>query len=145
MTAIITKRDFNVPVSLLFKAFSQPDHIKEWWGPDGFTNTFYEFQFSEGGKWHFTMHGPDGKGYENESEFETITKNEIIILHHISKPAYRSQFIFSANGENASSVLWKMEFMEQKAYEALKNIIPGKNEENLNRLGNELKKMKQCS
>ncbi len=142
MNAIITKRGFNVPAEVLYKAFSQSEHIKNWWGPDGFTNTFYEFNFRDGGKWRFTMHGPDGKGYENESEFEVVKENELIIMHHISKPEYRSTFNFSANGKNASSLVWKMEFIEQKAYEALKNIIPEKNEENLNRLEKEIEKVK---
>ncbi len=142
MNAIITKRNFNVPVELLFKAFSQPEHIKQWWGPDGFTNTFYEFDFRSGGKWQFTMHGPDGKGYENEIEFEMIKENELVLIHHISKPEYRSAYKFSTNENNTSSLLWEMEFIEEKAYDALKDIIPGKNEENLNRLEKELEKMR---
>lgn len=142
MNAIITKRDFNVPVELLYKAFSQQEHIKNWWGPEGFTNTFYEFDFRNGGKWRFTMHGPDGKGYENEIEFEMIKENEVINVYHISKPEYRSSYKISAKGSNASSVLWEMEFLTEKAYDALKDIIPEKNEENLNRLEAELEKMK---
>jgi hypothetical protein len=88
------------------------------------------------------MHGPDGKGYENESAFKTIKENELIALHHISKPEYRSEYSFSATGNNTSLLLWKMEFIEEKAYEALKGIIPEKNEENLNRLEKELEKVK---
>lgn len=142
MNAIVAKRDFKVPVERLFKAFSQPEHIKQWWGPDGFSNTFYEFNFQDGGRWHFTMYGPDGKGYENESEFETVKENELVVLHHISKPGYISEYKFASNGNNSSSLLWIMMFEEEKAYEALKNIIPEKNEENLNRLETELEKMK---
>ncbi len=142
MNEIITKRDFNVPVELLFKAWTQPHHLKNWWGPNGFTNTFYEFDFNEGGKWHFTMTGPDGKGYENESVFETIKENELIILHHLSKPEYTATFKFSTNGTDSSSLLWEMIFLTDKAYEALKDIVTEKNEENLNRLEAELQKMK---
>lgn len=142
MNAIITKRNFDAPVELLYKAFSQSEHIQNWWGPDGFTNTFYEFDFREGGKWRFTMYGPDGKGYENESEFEAVKENELITLHHISKPEYKAEFNFSSNENNSSSLVWKMVFAEEKAYAALKDIIPEKNEENLNRLEAELNKMK---
>ena len=142
MNAIITKRNFNVPVELLYKAFSQQAHIKNWWGPNGFTNTFYEFDFHDGGKWRFTMHGPDGKDYENEIEFESIKENELIAVHHISKPEYRSSYKISAGDNNTSSILWEMVFIEEKAYDALKDIIPEKNEENLNRLEKELNKLK---
>lgn len=142
MNAIIKKRNFSVPVETLFKAFSQEAHLKQWWGPDGFSNTFYEFNFSEGGKWRFTMHGPDGKGYENESRFETVKENELIVLHHISKPEYIANFHFSSNENNSSSLLWEMVFETEKAYEALKDIVTEKNEENLNRLEVELEKVK---
>jgi uncharacterized protein YndB with AHSA1/START domain len=142
MNEIVNKRNFNVPLQILFKAWSQAQHMKNWWGPDGFTNTFYEFDFSSGGRWHFTMHGPDGKDYENESTFEKIIENELIILHHLSKPEYRAEFIFSSNGANSSSLVWKMVFTTDKAYEALKNIVPEKNEENLDRLEAELEKIK---
>jgi uncharacterized protein YndB with AHSA1/START domain len=141
MNEIITRRDFNVPVEMLFKAWSQAHNLQQWWGPEGFTNTFYAFDFRKGGKWVFTMHGPDGKGYENESIFESIRENELIVLHHISKPEYRAEFNFSVLGSHRSLLVWKMVFMEQKSYDALKDIVTEKNEENLNRLEAVLKKI----
>ena len=138
MNAIIKQRNFDVPVEVLFKAFSQPEHLKQWWGPDGFTNTFYAFNFGNGGKWRFTMHGPDGKEYENESEFETVKANELIVLRHISKPEYKATFTFSSISSQASLLVWEMVFETEKAYEALKDIVAEKNEENLNRLEKEL-------
>jgi uncharacterized protein YndB with AHSA1/START domain len=142
MNAIIKQRNFDVAVDVLFKAFSQPEHLKEWWGPNDFTNTFYEFNFCNGGKWRFTMHGPDGKGYENESEFETVKENELIVLRHISKPEYKATFSFSSINSNASVLVWEMIFETEKAYEALKEIVAEKNEENLNRLEKEVEKIK---
>ena len=143
MTEIITRRDFNVPVEMLFKGWSQGENLQQWWGPEGFSNTFDEFDFRNGGKWIFTMHGPDGKGYENESVFETVKENELILLHHISKPEYKAEFNFSATGSNKSSLIWKMVFTEQKAYDALKDIVTEKNEENLNRLETVIEKMEK--
>ncbi len=143
MTEIITRRDFNVPVEMLFKGWSQGENLQQWWGPEGFTNTFYEFNFGNGGRWRFTMHGPDGKGYENECVFETVKENELILLHHISKPEYKAEFNFSATGSNKSSLIWKMVFTEQKAYDALKDIVTEKNEENLNRLETVIEKMEK--
>ncbi len=140
MKEVITKRNFNVPVELLYQAWVNPEQLKNWWGPNGFTNTFREFDFKPGGKWSFIMHGPDGKEYENESKFETIKENELVILRHISKPEYKATFIFSANGSNSSSLKWTMVFEEEKAYHALKNIVAEKNEENLDRLVTELEK-----
>jgi len=142
MNEIISKRVFEASKELLYREWAEPAHLKNWWGPNGFTNTFYEFDFRADGKWRFTMHGPDGKGYENESEFEMIKENELILLHHISKPEYGAEFRFFADGNSSSLLVWKMVFTEQKAYEALKDIVAEKNEENLDRLEAELEKMK---
>ena len=56
----------------VFEAFANPAQLKEWWGPNGFTNTFHEFQFVPGGDWRFTMHAPDGAKYENFCRFVAI-------------------------------------------------------------------------
>ncbi|RZJ52231.1 MAG: ATPase, partial [Flavobacterium sp.] len=56
---IVTSRILNFPQEIVFEAWKNPEHLKNWWGPNGFTNTFYEFDFREGGKWTFTMHGPE--------------------------------------------------------------------------------------
>jgi len=53
---IVTTRVLNYPQELVFKAWSDPEHLKNWWGTNGFTNTFHEFDFCEVGKWSFIMH-----------------------------------------------------------------------------------------
>jgi uncharacterized protein YndB with AHSA1/START domain len=68
-TEIVSTRIFNFHRELVFKAWSNPDHLQKWWGPAGFTNTFQEFDFQIGGKWRFIMHGPDKGNYKNECEF----------------------------------------------------------------------------
>ena len=45
---IVSTRFFKVPRKQLFKAWSEPEHLKNWWGPNGFTNTFNEFDFRVG-------------------------------------------------------------------------------------------------
>ena len=80
---IISTRIINAPREKVYRAFANPQHLKNWWGPAGFTNTFYEFDFRAGGKWKFTMHAPDGANYENESEFVEIVENEKIVFNSI--------------------------------------------------------------
>ncbi|HEY8127204.1 MAG TPA: SRPBCC family protein, partial [Hyphomicrobium sp.] len=62
---IIITRLLNAPRALVFAAFKDPDHITNWWGPNGFSTTTYEMDFRPGGLWLFTMHGPDGTDYPN--------------------------------------------------------------------------------
>ncbi len=46
-------RVFNAPRAMVWSARSNPEHLAQWWGPDGFTNTFHEFDFRPGGHWRF--------------------------------------------------------------------------------------------
>ena len=55
---IVTTRVMDAPRELVFKAWTDPDHLVHWWGPTGFTNTFHEFDLKPGGVWRFVMHGP---------------------------------------------------------------------------------------
>ncbi len=57
---IVSTRLVGAARELVFKAFTDPDHLAHWWGPNGFTNTFHEFDLRPGGTWRFVMHGPAG-------------------------------------------------------------------------------------
>lgn len=63
--AIITTRLLNASPEKVWMVLSSPDHLKHFWGPNGFTNTFRTFDFREGGEARFTMHGPDGTDWPN--------------------------------------------------------------------------------
>ena len=52
---IVSSRVINFPIDLVFRAWTEPDHLKNWWGPAGFTNTFYEFDLRVGGRWRFMV------------------------------------------------------------------------------------------
>ena len=60
---IVSTRVLDAPRELVFRAFSDPDLLARWWGPEGFTNTFHEFDLRPDGAWRFVMHGPDGTDY----------------------------------------------------------------------------------
>jgi uncharacterized protein YndB with AHSA1/START domain len=54
-------RVFDAPASALFTAYSKPEHIMKWFGPEGWPVTFCEMDFRAGGQYRFAMTGPDGK------------------------------------------------------------------------------------
>jgi uncharacterized protein YndB with AHSA1/START domain len=58
---IVTTRVFDAPRALVFEAWTDPEQLKQWWGPRGFSNTFQLFEMKPGGLWQYTMHGPNGK------------------------------------------------------------------------------------
>ena len=74
-TQIYNSRILNYPVELLYQAFANPEQLKRWWGPAGFTNTIHEFELRPGGNWILTMHGPEKGNYENSSVFEKVEAN----------------------------------------------------------------------
>lgn len=84
---IVLTRVFDAPRSLVFEAWTNPEHLIEWWGPRGFTNTFHQADVRVGGEWRFTMHGPDGTDYENLIVYEEISPLDCIAYRHGSDGA----------------------------------------------------------
>jgi uncharacterized protein YndB with AHSA1/START domain len=80
--AIIGTRVFDAPRDLVFSAFTDPKHLAQWWGPNGFTTTTSALDFRPGGVWRFVMHGPDGRDYQNHITFEEIVRPERIVYWH---------------------------------------------------------------
>lgn len=79
---IVVTRLFEHPRELMFDAWTNVRHVSNWWGPRGFRTTTHEAEFKSGGLWRFTMHGPDGRDYENRIEFDEIQRPELIAYHH---------------------------------------------------------------
>jgi len=80
--SLITTRIFAAPRELVWTAWTDPKHLAQWWGPNGFSTTTSAFDFRAGGVWRFVMHGPDGRDYENRITFDEIVKPERIRYHH---------------------------------------------------------------
>lgn len=53
-------RTFNAPRDLVFKAWTDPEHLKHWWGPKGYDITISKFDLQPGGLFHYNMQNPDG-------------------------------------------------------------------------------------
>jgi uncharacterized protein YndB with AHSA1/START domain len=106
---ISATRIFDAPRELVWKMFTEPDHIAHWWGPYGFTNTIYEMDVRPGGVWGFTMHGPDGRDYKNKSVYVEVVKPERIVFDHVSGPLFRATINLTARG-NRTEIRWRMVF-----------------------------------
>lgn len=69
---VVFSRVLDVPRDLAWTVWSDPAHLRHWFGPDGFTTTTHEFSFVPGGTWRFTLLGPDGTRYPNRIVFREI-------------------------------------------------------------------------
>ena len=130
-------RVFEAPRERVFRAWTDPEQLKRWWGPKGFTNTFHEFDPRPGGHWRFFMHGPDGTDYPNHSTFVEITEPERIVFDHITGPRFRVIATFVVEGGRTRLTI-RMLFETVAECEAVKHYAVSANEQNLDRLQAEL-------
>lgn len=78
-TEIVLSRTFNAPRELVWKAWTDPKHIMQWWGPKGFKNSSCASDLRVGGTFHLDMRGPDGNTYPCKGVFREVTAPERII------------------------------------------------------------------
>jgi uncharacterized protein YndB with AHSA1/START domain len=79
---IVAVRILNAPRDLVFEVWTNPKHVVNWWGPNGFTNTIHEMEVKPGGVWRFMMHGPDGTDYPNKIVFKEVIRPSLLIYTH---------------------------------------------------------------
>lgn len=79
---MITTRLLDAPREQVFEAWTNPEHIVHWWGPNGFTTTIHEMNVKPGGVWRFIMHGPDGVDYPNKVVYHEVVKPERLVYSH---------------------------------------------------------------
>lgn len=97
---IVLSRVFDAPRDLVFKAWSSPEHLDRWWGPEGFRNETLSMDFRVGGAWRYIMHGPNGVDFPNRIDYTEIITSERIAYDHSddqSPPitAFRGETIFA--------------------------------------------------
>jgi len=91
---IASTRVFDAPRQLVWTVWTDPKHLGEWWGPNGFTTTTRVFELRPGGQWLFTMHGPDGTDYRNDITFTEIVEPELIEYDHGPSPVFHTTVTF---------------------------------------------------
>ncbi|WP_163398405.1 SRPBCC family protein [Flavobacterium fluviatile] len=138
---IVSNRIVNFAQELVYSAWTEPEHLKNWWGPKGFTNTFNEFDLRPGGKWSFIMHGPDKGNYANECEFLKVEKPSFLSWKRHSKPLFQVAVSFEKVSDNQTKIVFKMIFDTPEECNKLKPYVVDKNEENFDKLEVELSKM----
>lgn len=73
------ERVFDAPRQLLWNAFTQPELMMQWWGPEYFTSPSCKIDFRVGGKYLYCMRGPDGTDYWSGGTYKEIVPLEKIV------------------------------------------------------------------
>ena len=135
MNIFKTQRQLSATPAAVFAAIADPARLATWWGPEGFTNQFETFEFKVGGRWVFTMVGPDGQSYPNESVFAAIVADQLVVIRHSCQPFFTHTITLQANAEG-TLVLWEQAFDDAAVAQAVRHIVEPANEQNLDRLAN---------
>ena len=78
---MVVTRVFDAPRELVWRAWTDPKYVMQWWGPKGFTAPVCQMDFRVGGKSLFCMRAPDGQECWNAVEYHEIVLHEKIPLH----------------------------------------------------------------
>lgn len=69
---MVLDRVIDAPVATLWAAWTDPDSLPQWWGPDGFSCRTTRIDLREGGEWVFDMIAPDGTVFPNHHKYTRI-------------------------------------------------------------------------
>ncbi|MCQ6268625.1 SRPBCC domain-containing protein [Fictibacillus sp. WQ 8-8] len=112
---LIMERTFNAPRTLVYQAFSQPEHLSKWWGPKGWETEIRQFDFQAGGVWFYCMKCMDknqGDFYGQESCGKAVYQEMI----EPEKIVYKDYFADAEGKEmdGMPEILVTIEFIEDE-------------------------------
>ncbi|UII79161.1 SRPBCC domain-containing protein [Flagellimonas sp. CMM7] len=96
------ERTFEAPIALVWEAWTQPEHVAQWWGPKGMETKVLEHDFKVGGNWKYAMRMPDGNEFIADGVYSEIVMHKKIVSTANFKPMTEGveiQAIFNADGD----------------------------------------------
>jgi uncharacterized protein YndB with AHSA1/START domain len=107
----VITRVFDAPRELVWKAFTEPQRMKEWWGPKGVTITRSEMDLRPGGSYHYAMRTPDGNTMWGKFVYREITPP--------SRMVFVSSFSDEAGGvtRHPMAPTWPLEMLSIFSFE----------------------------
>ena len=84
---LVITRVFNAPRRLVFKAWTEPEHLVRWWGPRGFTTISGRMDVRPGGTWFRAMRAPDGSEHRKCGVYREIVAPERLVFTYLSEDA----------------------------------------------------------
>ena len=112
---LLLTRMLNAPIELVWEVWTNPEHLAQWWGPNGFTNTITKMDVQPEGEWDLVMHGPDGTDYKNKSVFKEVILHKKIVYEHISGPKFLATIEFDEQGDK-TFIKWHMLFESKEQF-----------------------------
>lgn len=79
---IVLVRVIDAPRERVFRAWTEPDRIGKWFGPNGFTCRIHAMDVRVGGRWRFDLIAPGGTVYDNRVDYLEIVRPERLVFDH---------------------------------------------------------------
>jgi len=76
----VISRTFDVPRELMFRVWTDPEHMQRWWGPKGFKVFHSKMDLRPGGSYHYGMRSPDGQDMWGKFVYREIVKPERLVF-----------------------------------------------------------------
>ncbi len=133
-------RMLDAPRELVWEVWTNPEHIKEWWGPNGFSLTTKSMTVTPGEVWDFTMHGM-GRDWENKIEYVEVKRPSLLSYKHTGGESEDYHFtvsVFFEELDGKTLLTMQSVFKSKEIIEELNrkvNAIEG-GKQTLNRLEN---------
>ena len=81
---LVIERVFDAPRGLVFKAWTEPRRLAQWWGPKGFTNPVCEIDARPGGTLRIVMRAPDGAEHPMKGVLREVIEPERLVFTNIA-------------------------------------------------------------
>jgi uncharacterized protein YndB with AHSA1/START domain len=81
---VVITRVFDAPRDLVWRAWTEPKHVAQWFGPKIFTVPSCELDVRVGGAFRLTMRGPNGDDYPMQGVFREVVKPERLSYSNIA-------------------------------------------------------------
>jgi len=77
---LVVTRVIDAPRRLVFKAWTRPEQVARWWGPQGFTTVFCKMDIRVGGAFRFGMRSPQGTEHWKRGVYREIVEPERLVF-----------------------------------------------------------------
>ncbi len=122
---LVISRVFDAPRPLVFEAWTNPEHLVHWWGPNGFTLPSCKLDLRVGGVFRFVMRSPEGTVHRVQGVYREIVEPERIIctwawVDEEGKPGHETTLTvtFAEHGKKTKLTLYQTIFESVEARDA---------------------------
>jgi uncharacterized protein YndB with AHSA1/START domain len=77
---LVITRIFDAPRALVFKAWTEPDRVARWWGPQGFVTLYCQMDVRVGGAFRVCMRSPEGTERWKQGVYREVVEPERLVF-----------------------------------------------------------------